>query len=383
MATSLTDGERKIDLDVLGSTIRLSFLSDEPREHFDRLVQAWSGAALKRGRPDATMTIGTNVSNSQTYDAYGADYDALAAATSTKVTLRGIERARGKYLMLHAAGIALPDGRVVAFVAPSGGGKTTLASHLGKHYGYVSDETIMIDRDLLVHPYRKPLSVIEDPEKKWKKTQISPDELGLRPLPEVTLRLAAIVLFERDDQHSGAPAAGAIALPDAVEGLSGQISYFGDIPDSVCMLADIVEKTGGIRTLKYTEADAVAAVIDEILTMPPPETEWNDVSGRTAADPGEGEYIRRDDVVAVETVGSVITMSDKTIRVLSGLSPIIWNEVASGVSLERLENTLIEEFGAPDNVDTGLVTQQAVDTLIVEGLIRRHSEEPVEIESPW
>ncbi|WP_437582543.1 hypothetical protein ACSAGD_09780 [Paramicrobacterium sp. CJ85] len=373
---------RKIDLDVLGSTIRLEFLNDEPQEHFERLVDAWSGATVARGGPDSTMTVGTNASNAQEYDVYGADYDAVAMASSTKVTLQGIERARGEHLMLHAAGVSLQDGRVAAFVAPSGGGKTTLASHLGKHYGYVSDETIAIDRDLRVYPYRKPLSIIENPEKKWKKTQTSPDALGLCSLPEMPLNLAAIVLFERDDEHSGEPVIGSVALPDAIEDLSGQISYFGDIPDSVCMLADIVEKTGGIRTLRYGEAEGVAAVLADLLTITQPETGWNDASGRASARPDEGEYVRREDVVAVETAGSIITTSDKTLRVLSGLSPTIWSEVESGASLEQIEEALIAQFGAPEGVNTRLVTQQAVDTLLVEGLIRLHRNEPVEVESP-
>ena len=71
-----------------------------------------------------------------------------------------IDQRAGEVIMLHAAGLALPDGRVVAFVAPSGTGKTTLSRTLGKAFGYVSDETVVINFDGTVTPYPKPLSVI-------------------------------------------------------------------------------------------------------------------------------------------------------------------------------------------------------------------------------
>ncbi|QPZ37468.1 hypothetical protein [Paramicrobacterium chengjingii] len=375
--------QRRLDVDVLGSTIRLSFLTDEPDEHYDRLRRAWSGATVSRRRPDSTLAVGTNVAKSKDYDAYGADYDALAATVSTKVTLRGIELARGKHLMLHAAGVALPDGRVVAFVAPSGGGKTTLASHLGKQFGYVSDETVLIDRDLRVFPYRKPLSVIEDPEKKWRKTQVSPDELNLLALPRTPLTLAAIVLFERDANHGDSPELGNVALPEAIEDLSGQISYFGDLPDSACMLADVVHKTGGVRTLRYSEADSVASVLDQIIAEQHPDTDWSDVSSTVTEHRADDTYTRRDGVVAVNTAGSIVTMSDGTVRVLSGLSPVIWEVIANGARLEVIERALVEEFGAPEGMDARDVTQQAVDTLMAEGLISFNSTKPVQIESPW
>lgn len=369
----LISGEREIYLDVLGSAIRISVPSDEPQGHFDRLVEAWAGARTTKNCPDLTMSVGTNTSNVVNYDAYGPDYDALAAAVSTKVTLRGIELARGKHLMLHAAGVALPDGRVVAFVAPSGGGKTTLASHLGKQFGYVSDETVLIGRDLRVLPYRKPLSVIEDPEKRWRKTQVSPDELNLLALPRTPLTLAAIVLFERDADHGDSPELGNVALPEAIEDLSGQISYFGDLPDSACMLADIVHKTGGVRTLRYSEADSVASVLHQIIAEQHPDTDWCDVSSTVSDHCADDTYTRRDGVVAVNTAGSVVTMSDGTVRVLSGLSPIIWDVIADGGTLEEIERALIDAFGEPDGMDPGEVTRQAIDTLINEGLINSGS----------
>lgn len=373
--------KRKIDIDVLGSTIRLSFPSDEPNSHYEQLREAWSAARVPKGRPDATLSITTNVANSQDADVYGPDFSTFASNVSTHVTLKGIELARGTTLMLHAAGIALPDGRVIAFVAPSGAGKTTLASVLGKQYGYVSDETVLIERDLTVKPYRKPLSVIEDPEKPRHKTQISPDSLGLKELPSAPLRLAAIVLFYRGDEYANATLE-TIPLPDAVDDLSGQISYFGEIPDSVVMLADIVENIGGIRVLRYRNSEDVTQLVDEILEERGEHTRWRDVSsGGTAADSAD-VYVRRPGIAAVETNGSIITTSDNTIRVLAGLAPVIWEQARDGASLDDLEQALIAKYGEPEGASARDLTKRAADTLVVEGLLQFRSSEPAVLESP-
>ena len=127
----------------------------------------------------------------------------MLSGLSQQVTLAAIEAARGRAWMLHAAGIATPDGQVVVLVGPSGRGKTTASRALGAVYGYVSDETIAIDDDGRVWPYRKPLSVIEDPAA--PKTQLPPSALGLQPLPDAELRVAAVVLLDRDPSHPEAP----------------------------------------------------------------------------------------------------------------------------------------------------------------------------------
>ena len=120
----------------------------------------------------------------------------MLSGLSQQVTLAAIEAARGRAWMLHAAGIATPDGAVVVLVGPSGRGKTTASRALGTVYGYVSDETVAIDDDGRVWPYRKPLSVIEDSGA--RRRQLAPSALGLQPLPDAELRVAAVVLLDRD-----------------------------------------------------------------------------------------------------------------------------------------------------------------------------------------
>lgn len=377
---STRDGENELNLDVLGRVVRMTF-PHHSADYRGRLAKAWSGAVSSDGQhANAVMAIEDAASGLDLAELTDIGYETLASNLSTRVTLRGIELSRGESLMLHAAGIALPDGRVVAFVAPSGSGKTTLSSVLGKRFGYVSDETVLVERDLTVKPYRKPLSVIRDPEQPRRKTQISPDEIGLKQLPEAPLKLAAIVLFYRDEDNQEATVE-AVPLPDAVQDLSGQISYFGDIPDSVAMLASIVEKTGGIRVLKYREAEEVVDLVDEILRVRIDDASWTDVSLSSTAPNTLGKYVRCPEISAVETGNAVITMSGNTLRVLAGLSPVIWELTGRGASLHEIREALIEEFGEPED-DADALTQRALEALMEQGLLEYRAPQAVANDSP-
>lgn len=359
---------RSLELDVLGSTVQLTFPDNESDDTFQRLATAWSGAQSTSTVPDAVLTVSCVAENAGSVDVFARSYEQLAAAVSTKVTLRGIERARGRSLMLHAAGLALPDGRVIAFVAPSGGGKTTLAAALGTKYGYVSDETVLIERDLTVVPYRKPLSVIEDPSRKHRKVQISPRQLGLRDLPESPLTLAAIVMFYRDDEYSDIELE-TTGLAEGISDLVGQVSYFGELPDSVAMLADVLERTGGLRTLRYRDCADVAEKIDDILALHHNDLEWADASSCVPSSEISG-YVRAPDVTAVETNGVVVSIKSNTVRVLSGLAPVIWRAAESGATVEDIEKQLIDEFGAPPSAaNSREATQLAIDELVGEGVL--------------
>ena len=83
-------------------------------------------------------------------------WDRCCASLSIDVTLAALAQRAGELLLLHAAGLAAPDGGgVVVLVGPSGRGKTTAARVLGRHFRYVSDESIGIDTDGTVLPYRR------------------------------------------------------------------------------------------------------------------------------------------------------------------------------------------------------------------------------------
>ena len=133
-------------------------------------------------------------------------------ALLSQLTIQAIEAAAGTRLMLHAAGIADADGRVVALAGPSGMGKTTASSYLARHgFGYVTDETVSIGPGGDVLPFGRPLS-LRGP---GGEVQRSPDELGLG-LPSGDLGIARIVLLDRVPGHRGRPTLTAVPLVDAL-----------------------------------------------------------------------------------------------------------------------------------------------------------------------
>ncbi|GAA3203462.1 PqqD family protein [Microbacterium terregens] len=241
---------RTLLVDAVGSCIAIDLSGlDEGDEAAVRA--AWGDAAADAAAaPIATVTPG------------GAGRAQMLSDLSQQVTLAAIEAARGRAWMLHAAGVATADGCVVVMVGPSGRGKTTASRALGAVYGYVSDETVAIDADGRVWPYRKPLSVIEDPEA--PKTQLPPSALGLQPLPDAELRVAAVVLLDRDERHPEQPVVEVTDVGDAMSDLVSQTSFLHDQAAGLRFIAALAAATGGIRTVKYREATSLPAVIAEL-----------------------------------------------------------------------------------------------------------------------
>lgn len=73
------------------------------------------------------------------------DYDLAAVldVLSPAVTQGAMAARASQLLMLHAAALARPDTVATAVLAgPSGAGKTTVATALGRHFAYLTDETV-------------------------------------------------------------------------------------------------------------------------------------------------------------------------------------------------------------------------------------------------
>lgn len=144
---------------------------------------------------------------------------------------RGLDRFESKiraHVALHApdhvfihAGMVVRDGRAILLPGPSFSGKTALVAALlraGAEYG--SDEFGVIDRDGLVHPYPKPLSLREPGG--YDQTDVTPEELGSTTVRGATpVGLIAVTLFVggglwapiRRDRAGGALALLANAVP--------------------------------------------------------------------------------------------------------------------------------------------------------------------------
>ena len=337
-------------------------------------------AAVRAAWADATTDAATEPV--ATVTPHPAERVHMLSSLSQQVTLAAIEAARGRAWMLHAAGIATPDGRVVVLVGPSGRGKTTASRALGAVYGYVSDETVAIDEDGRVWPYRKPLSVIEDSAA--PKTQLAPSALGLRPLPDTELRVAAVVLLDRDEQHPAVPAVEVTDVGVALSELVAQTSFLHDQAAALRFIAALATATGGIRTVKYREAASLPAVIPELVQRPagPIELPATPVHAPPPAHPtSTGPRFSR--VSVADEVGlddpdriAILTVSESReghVSVLGGIAPAVWR-AADGATLPQFVDAAITAYDEPEDFDAGAAVLVAVGHLLDAGLLT--SDEP-------
>ena len=239
------------------------------------------------------------------------DIEHLLDQLSSRATLAGIEARSGELLMLHAAGLADPhSGRVVACVAPSGTGKTTLSRAAAGKLLYVTDETVAVTRSGAIVRYPKPLSVKQDGARWAPKSQHHPHTFGLEIAGSSGLTLGAVVLLTRDRNTSdgsspqpgraagglggggagvgvaGAGAAAATARPvledvdlfDAIVELVSELSYLSRMPEPLHWLADTLLSVGGVRRLRYREAEHAITVLRDLLR--------DDARSSAGVDPG-------------------------------------------------------------------------------------------------
>lgn len=301
---------------------------------------------------------------------------AMLADLSQRVTLAAIEQAKGRMWMLHAAGVALPDGRVVVLVGPSGRGKTTAARVLGAHYGYVSDETVAVLADGAILPYRKPLSVIE--ETGVPKAQRAPSDLALRPLPDAPLRLAALVLLDRRLDAPDSPVIESVDLGVGLTELVEQTSFLPSMAEPLRTVASHAASVGGIRRVVYREAESLVPVIPVLADVAKPGPP---VPAATVARPPDAVvdgvlYARTPTVDAIDIDAERIALlhvdgaGHGTLRVLAGVAPAIWR-TAGGVTLQQLTDAAVAAHGTPEGGAASVAVQQVVDDLVSAGVLER------------
>lgn len=352
----------------------------------DGLDASARGAVEEAWRDARTDASGPGDADIEVVAAAGGSIRALLSSLSQRVTLAAIEAQRGRLWMLHAAGIALPDGRVVALVGPSGRGKTTASRVLGEEYGYVSDETVAIDASGRVLPYRKPLSIIEPGER--EKAQRSPSALGLRSLPDASLRLAGIVLLDRREAISGAIVSD-VDLGDALEELVAQSSYLTNLPAPLRTIAAHVASVGGVRRVSYTDAAALVSVIPELAAESPstPRLSKPVSLPHAAVHPAGDPVFRRvaplDELHLADPDRVALLHVDAdhvgTVRVLAGVAPALWR-AADSVGLEALVAAAVSVYGAPGDEDATVAVEAAVDELVAAGVLKVAS--PVNAPAP-
>ena len=332
----------------------------------DAVVTAWSDARLPRpSSAHATVRAA----------ATGDECQSLSDLSSA-VTHAAIAARRGHIWMLHAAGLAAPDGGVVILVGRSGAGKTTAMSALARSYGYVSDETIGIERDGLVHPYRKPLSVITPGER--FKLQHPPRRLGLLPLPHARLHVRRIILLDRNADETHARLSD-IPLADALSALAEQSSGLASMAAPLQTMSALIRQTGGVLRATYAEAPSLGPLLDEVIATRPPEASdppsrrlMTSANVLLPAPDAEGvRYRRHRDVVdwcslPDQQIAVLTSEIDGrgTLRVLGPLASALWL-ASDGAPRDRLLDRLPSRHAEADRaadftlsqlVDAGLLT---------------------------
>ncbi|WP_062071334.1 arsenate reductase/protein-tyrosine-phosphatase family protein [Demequina sediminicola] len=261
--------QQSVDIDAFGVAVRVVCDGDDPARLAAAVRAAFSRTLATSPRePESIVHLAVRHdaedrtwASSRGWTTYRSVPEALHYVTST-VTVRAIDARAGQLLMVHAAGLAGPDGKVVGLIAPSGTGKTTLARTLGAHYGYVTDETLAVDLHGEVFPYPKPLSLVVEGGTGVKQ-QRSPDNLGMLRPPE-GLRLSRLVVLNRIPDVAREPMLEQIPLLPGLADMAPHISYLPQLPDKLHDLARLTESVGGVWRLTYSDASSVVGLFPEL-----------------------------------------------------------------------------------------------------------------------
>jgi hypothetical protein len=385
-AVSLTalETEYLVVLDGLSELEVSLFLESWSRcgARLERSVDDAAGRSILRG---ALLSADRAPMRSDPEEVVATGYAELCDRLTGLITRQAISDRRHDLLMLHAGAVADPQsGAVVAFIGPSGRGKTTASMTLGQTLGYVTDETVGIRDDLTVVPYPKPLSVKLGEPERWKR-QFGPASAGLIPLPDEPLRLVGLVLLDRQpDYPSGAaPRVESIGLSAALEDLVPQVSYLAERDAPLHRLRDVIASCGGLRLVHYGEAQSLMPLIGELLAAGRPtasrRTTVSSAAPRSRTEPGDHapasdpgavviERLAVDDAVVDAT--SLIVLRESTVTVLDGIAPTIWNAARWPISPERLVAAVISVHGLPDEGDPAGMVARAVEELAEAGILR-------------
>jgi len=327
-----------------------------------RLRRQWS-RALTEGPPLRT------VRGWQVADDVAGDY-----ALTSAVTMAALEETAGHRINLHAGGVADAEGRLLVVVGSSGGGKTTAVHALGRHLGYLSDETVSLLPDgppYVALPHAKPLSVITDPARPARKEQVSPDEAGLGSTPDLaTLRRLVLLRRARDGQAYDEHGLVVVPIAEGVVELISQTSSITLLPHPLLTLAELLRSVGGAVVLEYEEiADHVDDLCDLLeldLDCEDPPTEH--APGSDGVEPGPGRWARGPWRDAVRLGPDVLVMVGSDVYRLDGLGAALWWAADGERTIIELVQAAEAELGA--HPESARLVEEALAALSGSGLVR-------------
>lgn len=347
----------------LGRRLALHFPADVDSSLEQAVRRAWTGALL----PDITPPADADVH----VPLVGAEPERTLSELTATITRRAIERRRGEIWMTHAGGVADAEGRVCMLVGPSGAGKTTATRRLSRRFGYVSDETVAVEPDGRVLPYRKPLSLVVSGED-WKQ-QRAPEELGLRPLPGKPLRLTAVIVLDRSRHAPAVPRAVPLDPLDALVAVAEHSSGLSSMQRPLSMIAERLAAAPPYR-LEYRDDADLSPLVVELLTasvarqqtiaQEPPLGVFDRMSGSDA--PRPGHYRRAPFIDAVSDAGRLavlrhIGQGEGEVTVVSGIAPEIWRQCATDSDFAAIGERVASVHGSPP-------AGEAADDLLQNGL---------------
>ncbi|NQX15592.1 hypothetical protein [Rathayibacter sp. VKM Ac-2857] len=358
---------RDLTIAPFGLGVRLSFDDTVPDAVIARFQESWSDVTDVAERPGSAHRVSLTEPEGVAGVIAQPTEEALAEHLGAALTVAAVDACRGRLLSIHASALALPDGRVVAFTGRPGAGKSTLISLAGRRFGYLTDETVAVRRDGTVLPFRKPIA-LHGGTSGWKRHR-SPAASGMLPLPAAPLRLAGLWLLARDADGPDVPVLEEVGFDEALRALLPELSWFAELPSALHHLAALVDAIGGVRRLRYREAESVLPLLDGVREPAAvAETEPESVASAASA---PGAYRRDDGTEWIERDGVVSCLRGSLIESLTGIAPVLWRTLARPASFGELTAAVVAEHGAPPGGDAGEVVGAVLAELVERGLVAR------------
>ncbi len=356
-----------VRIDVVGATVLVG-TPDHGTAH--RLVADWSrcGAAIVTSNDSAN----DSVNDSAELTVSGEERSLYGLATN--LTIRVVGRLAGTHVLIHAAGLATEDGRVMVLVGTSGAGKTTAAGRLCEElFGYVTDELVVISPGGSVLEYPKPLSVIEESAGHAKR-QYGPDQLQLRSTPD-ELRSGPFILLERR-LDAVDPSLDDVPLVEALLDVLPHTSSVALLPHPLQTLCRLLGDGGAYR-LTYAEIDGAGTLLTSLATPPTPP-EWQpEPEQEPTALLWDGHYRRAPVVDAVRVGDEIVAMSTGPPVRMMGIGVTLWEAAASPATFDDLVDASVAAHGSHPEAEH--LVREAAHLLVASGML--HYERPLGLDA--
>jgi hypothetical protein len=374
--------QHTLQLEVLGSRIDVH-VDGISKDNSAQLDSLWHRCiATRPSQSDSIITLKVSKSEDKKPGGY-QNFEALSSNLSSLITHRAIELANPDWMLLHAAAVADPaSGRVVAFVGKSGAGKSTIAETLGKHFGYVTDETLAFDpKTGQVFAYPKPISQVIKPSESHEannvhnhsqnvKAQLSPDSLALMVLPP-TLSLQNIFFVARDSTLDEAPTASRLEELERIQLLIPQVSFLTKRTNPLKQLIAASNWNDGAQLLKYRESRDLVDFVAEKVTSAPKvleseSTEWMSVLPPVISEPDESQddYVFVTDFQEALTNGKeVLILRNSMVTALQGIGADLWLWAQYPARFDHLVEKSLEKHGEPDSGSAISLVEKALEAL--------------------